>query len=103
MHLLAPSGRTPSTGAPTMPDLDRPPSDDAAKSPLSGRDLSPKVVIGIIIAVVCLVFVFSNTEQVSFTFLWLEVSASGWVFLFLLLALGFLAGFLIGRNRYRPK
>ena len=86
-----------------MPDLDKPPADDAARSPLSGRDLSPKLVIGIIIAVVCLVFVFSNTEQVSFTFLWLEVSASGWVFLFLLLALGFLAGFLIGRNRYRPK
>ncbi|MDH3958226.1 MAG: hypothetical protein OEV20_03580 [Actinomycetota bacterium] len=86
-----------------MPDLDKPPSDDAANSPLSGVDLSPKVIIGIVIAVVCLVFVFSNTAQVTFKFLWLEVSASGWVFLFLLLALGFLAGLLIGRNRYRTK
>lgn len=86
-----------------MPDLDKPPSDGAAKSPLTGTDVSPRVIIGIVIAVVCLVFVFSNTAQVTFTFLWLEVSASGWVFLFLLLALGFLAGLLIGRNRYRTK
>jgi putative membrane protein len=102
MDLLAACGHTPSMGALTMPDLDKPPADDAARSPLSGRDLSPKVIIGIVIAVTSLVFVFSNTERVSFKFLWLEVSASGWVFLFLLLALGFLAGFLIGRNRYRP-
>lgn len=86
-----------------MPDLDKPPSDGAAKSPLTGTDVSPRVIIGIVIAVVCLVFVFSNTAQVTFKFLWLEVSASGWVFLFLLLALGFLAGLLIGRNRYRTK
>ena len=86
-----------------MPDLDKPPADDAANSTVAAVNMSPKLIIGIVIAVVCLVFVFSNTAEVSFNFLWLEVSASGWVFLFLLLALGFLAGFLIGRNRYRPR
>lgn len=69
----------------------------------SGVTLSPKAIVGIVIAVVCLIFVFSNTKEATLSFLWLDITAAGWVFLFTLLALGFLAGFLIGRSRYKGK
>jgi len=79
-----------------MSDLNGP---DGAKS--QGVQLSPRAIVGIAIAVVCLIFVFSNTGQATLRFMWIEITAAGWIFLFLLLALGFLAGFMIGRNRYK--
>lgn len=66
-----------------------------------GSHLTPRAIITLGVAAACLVFVFSNTADVSLRFLWLELSAPGWVFLFTLLALGFLIGFVVGRNRYR--
>jgi uncharacterized integral membrane protein len=63
--------------------------------------MTPRWIIGITIAAVCLVFVFSNTGEARLRFLWLELSAPGWVFLFLLLGLGFLSGWLVARSRYR--
>jgi uncharacterized integral membrane protein len=90
-----------------MPDLDKPPaprpSDPPTGGPESGVTLSPRAIVGIVIAVVCLIFVFSNTKQATLSFLWIDITAAGWVLLFVLLALGFLAGFLIGRNRYKGK
>jgi uncharacterized integral membrane protein len=53
------------------------------------------------IAVVCLVFVFSNTAEATLKFLWWNLTAPGWVFLFVLLGLGFLSGWLVARSRYR--
>jgi putative membrane protein len=79
-----------------MSDVNRP---DEAKG--QGVQLSPRTVVGLAIAAVCLVFVFSNTSKATLRFLWIEITAAGWIFLFLLLALGFLAGFMVGRNRYR--
>ena len=90
-----------------MPDLDKPPaekpSNQSTGNPESGVNLSPRAIVGIVIAVVCLIFVFSNTGEATLSFLWIDITAAGWIFLFLLLALGFLAGFLIGRNRYKKK
>jgi putative membrane protein len=86
-----------------MPDLDKSPSASSPSAPKQGINLSPRAIVGIAIAVVCLIFVFSNTEEATLSFLWLDITASGWLFLFVLLALGFLAGFLIGRNRYKGK
>jgi lipopolysaccharide assembly protein A len=88
-----------------MPNLDKPPADKASGQPAGvsqgGVNLSPRAIVGIVIAVVCLVFVFSNTGEATLSFLWIDITAAGWIFLFLLLALGFIAGFLIGRNRYK--
>jgi uncharacterized integral membrane protein len=86
-----------------MPALDKTPTPDSPGSPDEGVNLSPKAIAGIVIAVVCLIFVFSNTKEATLSFLWLDITGAGWVFLFALLALGFLAGFLIGRNRYKGK
>jgi uncharacterized integral membrane protein len=86
-----------------MPDLDKSPSGSSPDATGQGINLSPKAIVGIVIAVVCLIFVFSNTEEATLSFLWLDITGAGWIFLFALLALGFLAGFLIGRNRYKGK
>jgi uncharacterized integral membrane protein len=67
----------------------------------AGFRLTPRWVLGIAIAVACLVFVFSNTGEGSLRFLWIELSAPAWMFLFLLLGAGFLSGWLVARSRYR--
>lgn len=71
----------------------------AAKS--GGINLSSKQITGIIIGILALIFVFSNTGEVTLSFLFLEITTPGWVMLLLLLAAGFVAGFLVARGRYK--
>ena len=66
-----------------------------------GINLTGKQITGIVIAVLALIFVFSNTGEVTLSFLFLEITTPGWVMLLLLLAAGFAAGFLVARGRYR--
>lgn len=68
---------------------------------VEGFRLSPRWIGGITIAVVALIFVFSNRGEVGLQFLWFELRAPGWVFLFTLLGAGFLSGWLIARSRYK--
>lgn len=68
----------------------------------SGTRLTTRQIIGIVIGVVALIFVFSNTEQVSLNWLFLSFTAPGWVMLLLLLAAGFVTGFGLARSRYKP-
>jgi uncharacterized integral membrane protein len=70
-------------------------------SPSAGFRLTPRWILGLTIAAVCLIFVFSNTGQATLRFLWLELSGPGWVFLFVLLGAGFVSGWLMARSRYR--
>jgi uncharacterized integral membrane protein len=67
----------------------------------TGFRLTPRWILGIVIAVIGLVFVFSNTSEATLRFLWLSMTAPGWVFLVVLLALGFASGWLIARSRYK--
>lgn len=71
------------------------------QKPRQSFRLSPRWITGIVICVVALIFVFSNTTEVSLRFLWLRLSAPGWVFLFTLLGAGFASGWLLARSRYR--
>lgn len=66
-----------------------------------GINLTGKQITGIIIGIIALIFVFSNTGQVSLSFLFLEITTPGWVMLLILLAAGFAAGFLVARGRYK--
>lgn len=68
---------------------------------VGGFDLTARRIIGLVIAVVALIFVFSNTGEVTLKWLWLNVSAPGWVMLLVLLLAGFAVGFMMGRKRYR--
>lgn len=66
-----------------------------------GVNLSSKQITGIIIGIIALIFVFSNTASVTLSFLFLEITTPGWVMLLILLAAGFAAGFLVARGRYK--
>jgi lipopolysaccharide assembly protein A len=68
---------------------------------VGGVQLTARRIIGILLAVVALIFVFSNTGEVNLKFLWLDVSAPGWLMLLLLLLIGVLIGFVLGRKRYK--
>ena len=68
---------------------------------VGGFALTARRIIGLVIAVVALIFVFSNTGEVTLKWLWLNVSAPGWVMLLVLLLAGFAVGFMMGRKRYR--
>lgn len=76
---------------------------DSSKSLLSvgGVDLTFRRILGIVIGVVALIFVFSNPGEVTLQFLWLGVTAPGWVMLLVLLLAGFAVGFMLGRKRYK--
>ena len=68
---------------------------------VEGFRLTPRWILGITIAAVSLIFVFSNMGDTTLRFLWFELTAPGWVFLFSLLGAGFLSGWLMARSRYR--
>ena len=68
---------------------------------VEGFRLTPRWILGITIGAVALIFVFSNTGDARLRFLWFELTAPGWVFLFALLGAGFLSGWLMARSRYR--
>jgi drug/metabolite transporter (DMT)-like permease len=72
-----------------------------ADTSTSGFRLTPKWILGIVLGVVGLVFVFSNNGEATLRFLWFSMTAPGWVFLVVLLALGFASGWLIARSRYK--
>lgn len=77
--------------------------DDQKPGSAGGVNLSPRSMVAIGIAVASLIFVFSNTSEETLRFLWLELSAPGWVLLLALFAAGFLVGFFISRNRYKNR
>ncbi len=68
---------------------------------VGGVDLTFRRILGIVIGIVALIFVFSNTDQVTLQFLWIGISAPAWVLLGVLLLAGFLVGFMLGRKRYK--
>jgi uncharacterized integral membrane protein len=70
-------------------------------TPKSETNLSPRQIIAIVVGVIALIFVFSNTGQVSLNWLFLSFTAPGWVMLLILLAAGFVTGFALARSRYK--
>ena len=67
-----------------------------AKKGLSGRAIG-----GIVIAAVVLIFIFTNWQSVEVKFLFLSPTMPLAIALAIAAAGGFIAGFLIGRNRYK--
>lgn len=68
----------------------------------SGMKLSGKQIGAIILGVLALLFVFSNTETATLKFLWMEFTAPGWMMLLIVLLSGVAVGFMFGRKRYKP-
>ncbi len=79
------------------------PKKDGAAAASRGTSLSPKSIIALVVGAAALIFVFSNTAEIQLRFLWIELSAPGWVLLLTLFAGGLAVGFFLGRNRYKHK
>jgi len=66
------------------------------------RGLSGRAIGGIVIAVLVVVFIAINRDQTSVSFIFFTAEVALWVALAIAAAGGFIAGFLIGRKRYKP-
>ncbi|TXH42194.1 MAG: LapA family protein [Actinobacteria bacterium] len=64
---------------------------------------TPKRVVALVIALIALIFVFSNTDDIALKWLWFTVVAPAWIMLLLVLLAGGIAGFALGRRRYKSK
>lgn len=69
----------------------------AKKSGLSGRAIG-----GLVIAALVVVFIVINRDQVEVSFVFFSATIALWVALTIAAVGGLLAGFLIGRKRYKP-
>lgn len=69
----------------------------------SGRPgwLTNRVIIGIVVAVLLLVFITVNRDKTTISFILFSAETSLWVALAISGAAGCLVGFLLGRRRYR--
>lgn len=81
-------------------------SDQKKNSPVqvtgdSGYSISPKMIIAVVIGVVSLMFIFSNSGTANLKFLMWTFSAPGWLMFLLIMLAGAAIGFYLGRNRYK--
>ncbi len=68
------------------------------------KPMKPKYIILLIIAILSLIVLLQNTQVVMFRILFWKIEMSRVVMILLLLALGFISGFVVGRlNRGRAK
>ena len=68
-----------------------------AKKGLSGRAIG-----GIVVAVIVIIFIAINRDQTEVSFVFFTATLSLWVALTIAAIGGLIAGFLIGRKRYKP-
>ena len=66
------------------------------------RALSGRAIGGIVIAVAVIVFIAINRDQTEVSFVFFTATLSLWVALTIAAVGGLVAGFLIGRKRYKP-
>jgi uncharacterized integral membrane protein len=77
---------------------------DSNQSAAPAKEGPPrKLIIGGILAVLGLIFIFQNTTRGQVHFLFWDVTAPAWVWLVLLFALGMVVGSLFPWGRRKPK
>ncbi len=64
--------------------------------------LCGRAIGGLIIAAVVIVFIVINRDQIQVNFLFFSAEIALWVALSIAAVGGLIAGFLIGRKRYKP-
>ncbi len=76
------------------------PARRAAPARSIGR-LSYRTIAGILVAALVVAFIALNRDETEISFVFFEKQTALWVALTVAAAGGFVAGFLIGRHRYR--
>lgn len=71
----------------------------SADAGVAGRLLTPKVIAGLVIAALALVFVFQNSERGRIHFLFFTVTARAWIWLLAVFGAGIVVGLLLPRMR----
>ena len=70
---------------------------------VDGRGISARQVVAIVLAVLALVFVFQNGDDVAVQLLVVEVRAPLWIITLVLLALGVVIGWLLSSRRAKRR
>jgi uncharacterized integral membrane protein len=71
-------------------------------APEKKNGLSGRAIGGLIIAAVVIVFIVINRDQTQVNFVFFTAEIALWVALTIAAVGGLIAGFLIGRKRYKP-
>ncbi len=69
--------------------------------PAKERDISPGMIIAVIVVILAGIFIFQNTDTSSASFLWLDLEAPTWVWFFILFLIGVAVGWLAHLLRVR--
>jgi uncharacterized integral membrane protein len=84
--------------------VDETPEQPPGKGPASSNLMNARMVVGILLAVVVLLFIVLNHQQTHVSFVVFSARVPLWLALALVGAAGFGAGWLFGRRRYKmPK
>ena len=59
--------------------------------------------VGLVLAVLAIIFVFTNTDTTRINLYGLHLSGPTWLILLIILAVGWIIGLLTGRSRYRTR
>lgn len=70
---------------------------------LEGRGITPRQVAAIVVAVLAIVVVLQNREEVTLTLLVVEVTMPLWIASLVLLVIGALVGWLLASRRRRAR
>ena len=62
---------------------------------------SPKLIVGAIIALLALIFVFQNTDKKTVKFLWMDFNAPAWMWLLVIFLAGGIVGYAFARRQAR--
>ena len=70
---------------------------------VGGVTIPPRVAGGGVIAIVALIFILQNRDDIKLNFLWLDINAPLWLWLTIMFVAGGVVGWIASRNRIRRK